>query len=180
MIILVGASASGKTAIARYLIDTFHFKKFVTTTTRKMRIGEKQNIDYHFLTNEEFENKIKNNSFIEYTTYNGFNYGSEQNEIGANKILIVEPNGLNSYLALNDKSIVTFYIECDKKIREKRMIERKDDSREIKERILGDEKIFTNLLKTKVNFTLDSSTDDIKTIGDKIYNLYLNVLTSSK
>ena len=40
MIILIGPSASGKTEIAKYLISTFSFNKFVTTTTRTPRIGE--------------------------------------------------------------------------------------------------------------------------------------------
>ena len=84
MILIVGASASGKTVIAKYLIDTYHFKKFVTSTTRPMRIGEKQNIDYHFLNDEEFDTKIANNDFVEHVTYNGYKYGSERKEIGTN------------------------------------------------------------------------------------------------
>ena len=47
MIILVGQSASGKTSIAKDLIERYGFKKFVTHTTRKPRIGEIQDIDYH-------------------------------------------------------------------------------------------------------------------------------------
>ena len=46
MIILVGPSASGKTEIAKILIKEYGYQKFVTTTTRNIRINEKDNVDY--------------------------------------------------------------------------------------------------------------------------------------
>ena len=61
MIILIGPSASGKTSIAKELIEKYNFKKFVTNTTRKMRVGEINDIDYHFITKEQFLDKLKNN-----------------------------------------------------------------------------------------------------------------------
>jgi len=179
MILIVGASASGKTVIAKYLIDTYHFKKFVTSTTRPMRIGEKQNIDYHFLNNEEFDAKISNNDFVEHVTYNGYKYGSERKEIGTNKILIVEPKGLETYLALKDKTIVSFYIECDEKTRINRMNARNDNKQDIKKRIENDRTIFTSELENKVNYFIDSSCANIQEIGDKIYNLYTAQVTGS-
>jgi Guanylate kinase len=179
MILIVGASASGKTVIAKYLIDTYHFKKFVTSTTRPVRVGEKQNIDYHFLTDEEFDTKIANNDFIEHVTYNGYKYGSERKEIGTNKILIVEPKGLETYLALKDNSIISFYIECDEKIRESRMITRNDNKDDIKKRIMNDRNIFTRQLENKVNYTIDSSFTKIQEIGDQIYKLYTARVTGT-
>jgi guanylate kinase len=179
MILIVGASASGKTVIGKYLIDTYHFKKFVTSTTRPMRIGEKQNIDYHFLTDKEFDEKIKNNEFIEYTTYNGYMYGSERKEIGTNKILIVEPNGLNAYIALKDRTIITFFIKCDENVRKERMILRNDDPKEIKKRLKNDALLFTNSLENDVDYTIDSSFTKKEEIGDKIYKLYLTKVTAS-
>lgn len=180
MIILVGASASGKTVIGKYLISNFHFKKFVTTTTRDMRLNEKQNIDYHFISKEEFFNRIANNDFIEYTEYNGKLYGSEKKEIATNKILILEPNGLKHYLKLNDKNtIVTFYIKCAKNIRIERMEERKDDEVEIKKRIDNDENIFTDELDSLVDYVVDSSNKNVEEMGNLIYKLYVEKITSS-
>ena len=54
MIILVGPSASGKTEIAKILIKEYGYQKFVTTTTRNIRINEKDNADYHFINKEQF------------------------------------------------------------------------------------------------------------------------------
>ena len=60
MLILVGPSASGKTEAVRLLISDYGMKKLVTYTTREMRSGEINHVDYHFLSREDFENKINN------------------------------------------------------------------------------------------------------------------------
>ena len=60
MIILVGPSASGKTEIVKYLIKYFSYTKFVTTTTRNIRVNEINGIDYNFISTTEFLDKIKN------------------------------------------------------------------------------------------------------------------------
>ena len=64
MIILVGPSASGKTEIVKYLIKYFSYTKFVTTTTRNIRVNEINGVDYNFISTAEFLDKIKNNEFI--------------------------------------------------------------------------------------------------------------------
>ena len=69
MIILIGKSASGKTEIAKELIREHGFKKVITTTTRKQRIGEQDKIDYYFISENEFKAKIQSNQFIECSKY---------------------------------------------------------------------------------------------------------------
>lgn len=172
MIILVGPSACGKTVMAKALIEKFNFKKFVTTTTRKMRIGEINDADYHFVDEQTFLEKIKNNEFIEYVKYNENYYGSEKKEIGDKKVIILEPNGLKHFLSLNDKSFVSFYITCDPKVREARMIERGDKKEDIDKRLLNDIFIFDDSLKDIVDFSLDSSTLSIDELARTIYFLY--------
>ena len=178
MIILVGASASGKTAICKELIETYGFCKFVTTTTRDMRINEIQNVDYHFVTKEEFNNKIKNDEFIEYVTYANNYYGSEKKEIGDKKVIILEPLGLLSYLKMHDKRIVTFYIECKEDVRKKRMEERKDNPLDIEKRLENDKLVFTKDIENEVDFVIDSSSLSIKELADTIYFLYLSKIKS--
>ena len=60
MIILVGASASGKSVVVKKMIEKYNFKKVVTYTTRDIRVGEVNDVDYHFVSCEDFLNK-KNN-----------------------------------------------------------------------------------------------------------------------
>ena len=63
MIILVGASASGKTEVAKYLIKNYGFEKVVTFTTRVKRPSEIDKIDYNFVTKDQFL-KLKDENFF--------------------------------------------------------------------------------------------------------------------
>ena len=172
MIILIGASASGKTVIGKYLIDTYKFNKFVTTTTREMRVGEKNDVDYHFVSIDEFLKRIKNNAFVEFVQYNNHYYGSQKSEIDNNKVLIIEAKGLDSYLNLKDKNIVTFYFECSEDIRKSRMIERGDNIIDIEKRLKVDKELFSDSIKKKVDYIINSENKKIEEIGDYIYKLY--------
>ena len=177
MIIIIGPSASGKTEIAKKLIKNFNFEKFITTTTRPIRINEKNNEDYYFVTNEDFLDKINNNEFIEYTLYNSNYYGSYKKEINDNKVIILEPNGLDAFNKLNLKNTISFYIDTDKHIREKRMKDRGDKKEDIEKRLKNDDKIFLNA-KDKVNYKISnnekSSLDEPTNLIYKIYKENIN------
>ena len=64
MVIILGKTCSGKDTIVNKLIDSHGFKKIVTSTTRPMRKGEKQDITYHFLSEEDFKQKINEGYFV--------------------------------------------------------------------------------------------------------------------
>lgn len=172
MIILVGASASGKTVICKELIESFGMQKFVTTTTRNIRVNEKNNFDYHFISKEEFEKKIKDDEFIEHVEYNENLYGSEKKEIADNKVIILEPNGFYHFLKMNDKTFVSFYIDCDEKTRKERMESRLDNKEDIEKRIINDRIVFKDELKNKVDYVINSENSSIKELAAKIYKLY--------
>ena len=83
VIILCAPSGSGKTTLAKFLIskEKFNLKFSVSATTRKKRISEKNNIDYHFISPTIFKNKIKDNEFIEFEkVYDGVYYGTLKSE----------------------------------------------------------------------------------------------------
>src|SRR5574344_1049685 len=105
MIILCGASASRKSEICKSLCFNFGYVKFVTNTTRSKRVGEVNGVDYNFISIEEFENKIKNNEFIEYVKYNNNYYGTEKKSIDDNVVLIIEPNNIRKFMQLNNPHI---------------------------------------------------------------------------
>ena len=69
LLILLGKTCSGKTTIAKELEMKHGFHRIPTTTCRPMRKGEIQDIDYHFISEEEFLEKIENSFFIEYKSY---------------------------------------------------------------------------------------------------------------
>ena len=93
----MGASATGKSEIAKVLVSKYGMHKFVTCTTREKRIGEIDKRDYYFLSIDEFKEKINNDEFIEWTIYNNNYYGSLKKELSNNKVLIVEPNGFSKF-----------------------------------------------------------------------------------
>ena len=59
MLVLVGPSASGKTEATKLLIEKYNLKKLVTYTTRKIRVNEVNGKDYHFISVDEFKQKIQ-------------------------------------------------------------------------------------------------------------------------
>jgi len=83
IIILTAPSGSGKTSIARYLLQSFHNLSFsVSAATRKPREGEVNGSDYYFISEEEFKLHIKNNDFIEWEmVYEGKYYGTLKSEL---------------------------------------------------------------------------------------------------
>ena len=83
IIVLTAPSGSGKTTIARRLMDAQPGLRFsVSATTRPARPTERHGVDYYFLTSEQFDTEISNDSFIEYEeVYPGCRYGTLRSEI---------------------------------------------------------------------------------------------------
>lgn len=175
MIVLAGASASGKTEVAKVLAKKYGITKIVTTTTREKRKGEVNGVDYFFVSKEEFEKMILDDRFVEYTLYNGQMYGSTKDQIANDKCVVIDPAGLRSYINLNNKDIVTFYLEADEETRHKRMILRGDDAEKIKSRIENDRIAFKKKNIAKVDYVIDA--DDkfsIEEVAEKVYQAYIS------
>ena len=78
LIILTAPSGAGKTSITRFLLEKYDRLSFsVSATTRKPRTGEKEGIDYYFISVEDFQNKINAQAFVEWEmVYEGKYYGT--------------------------------------------------------------------------------------------------------
>lgn len=87
MIEIIGKNGAGKSYLANKLYY-LGFKRNVGYTTRPIRDGEIDGIDYFFITKEKFEEYIVNNDFVEYKIRNGFYYGILKNNISNNTILV--------------------------------------------------------------------------------------------
>lgn len=76
--VITGPSGVGKSTLIRKLMEEFpdRFGFSVSHTTRDPRPGEKDGIDYHFVTKAEMEREIKFGSFIEYANVHGNLYGT--------------------------------------------------------------------------------------------------------
>lgn len=178
MIILTGASASGKTATCLYLQEHYGVKKVVTHTTRPMRTGEVNDVDYHFVSKEKFEQMKENNEFIETVTFNGNFYGTSKVEVKLDKCCALEFNGAKTYHSLHDPHIVIFYMKANESLRLSRMQSRGDDPEKIKSRIENDHAAFEmdDSINQIIDYTIDTEKYDIAKAADLIYNEYVRIL----
>lgn len=172
MIVLSGASASGKTEAAKMLMVKYGIQKAITTTTRPMRIHEVDGRDYFFVSPEKFNQLIKEDKFVEHTFYNGNYYGSTKDQIANDRVVVIDLEGLKSYSRLNDKRIVTFYLSTCEEIRFKRMLERGDKKEDAIRRIENDRKVFDHGQIPNVDYKIDSENRTIEEVADLIYELY--------
>jgi len=77
ILVLSGPSGAGKSTIINHAsphIGDYYFS--ISTTTRSPREGEKNGVDYHFVTRDIFEEGIKAGDFLEYATVHGNYYGT--------------------------------------------------------------------------------------------------------
>ena len=84
IIIITAPSGAGKTSITRHLLKTFAGKLAfsISAATRQKREHEKDGVDYHFMSVDEFKEKIQSNSFVEWEmVYEGKYYGTLKSEI---------------------------------------------------------------------------------------------------
>ncbi len=176
MIVLAGASASGKTEVAKELAKKYGITKVITTTTRKMRVNEVNGRDYFFVSKEEFEKMLMEDRFVEHTIYNENLYGSTKDQIAKNKCVVIDPAGLRAYINLNDPSIVTFFLESEEETRYQRMLFRGDKKEDAQRRIEHDRLAFKKENVANVDFHIDSETKTIEEVADDIYNKYIETL----
>jgi len=84
IIIITAPSGAGKTSITRHLLKTFPDQLVfsVSAATRQKRDYETDGVDYHFMSADDFREKIKNNEFVEWEmVYEGKYYGTLKSEI---------------------------------------------------------------------------------------------------
>ncbi|HLO81587.1 MAG TPA: guanylate kinase [Chitinophagaceae bacterium] len=83
IIILTAPSGSGKTSITRYLLKTFPELSFsISAATRKPRGTEKDGVDYYFMSEDDFKEKIHEDAFAEWEmVYEGKYYGTLKQEL---------------------------------------------------------------------------------------------------
>jgi len=83
IIIIAAPSGSGKTSITRYLLQKYPLLSLsISAATRKPRGEEKDGVHYHFISEDEFKQKIEENAFVEWEmVYEGSYYGTLKQEL---------------------------------------------------------------------------------------------------
>ena len=176
MLVLIGKSASGKTTIAQELVKKHGFHSIVTYTTRPMRNDEIQDVTYHFISNEDFEQKIEDGLFAEWKKYDTVHgtwyYGTAIEDIkNADKdsVIILTPQGIRDLKNLSIKNMTVLYIYSNNFTIEHRLEKRGDKGEEICRRMSTDAVDFKNaeLLADKIVYN---------NYSDKFENVIHNVL----
>ena len=178
IIVLLGASGSGKSTIENELAIHHGFKKIISYTTRKPRENEENGKDYFFIDNGTFEEVLKRDLFAEHDEYSQNRlYGTLKSDyVDGNKVVVLTPNGLRQ-LKKNcpNEDIFTVLVEASLGTRVKRYIDRCgvnnfnfDDAGEIFERINRDFGMFLGLEKEVDLVVRNNEGTDIKELATEI------------
>jgi len=144
LLVLSAPSGGGKTTIAKMLLqgrDDLGYS--VSATTRPKRPGERDGVDYYFITREEFVRRQEKGDFLEWATYSGELYGTLKSEIdriftqGRHAVLDVEIEGARQIRKNFRNSLLLFVLPPSADALVQRLIGRKtEDPALVRERIL--------------------------------------------
>ena len=138
LIVVSGPSGVGKdTVVSNYLKLHPEDQLSVSMTSRPMRNGEIDGVNYYFKTKEGFEDAIKNGDLLEYAEYNGNYYGTPKSEVekrienGINVILVIEVVGaMNIKEMMKDKCTLIFVLPPSMDELKERLENRGTDSKD--------------------------------------------------
>lgn len=184
IIVLIGASGSGKSTIEGILSTKYGYERIVSYTTRNPRNNEKNGEDYFFTNNETFQDMKDNGLFIEYDEYSQNRmYGTLFSDyIEGNKVVVLTPNGYRK-IRENYKSDNIFSVLIDTNIgtRIKRYIDRcgvdkfnYDDKNEIAARVERDFGMFLGMEKEVDLVVHNNENTDVNNIAREIINAVSN------
>ena len=116
LLVVSGPSGVGKSTITNRLRADERFWISVSVTTRLMRTGEVDGIDYIFVAEGKFNQMINDNDFLEWADFAGSKYGTPKKAVeealqdGKNVILEIELNGARQ-VRKNSKNAILIFIE---------------------------------------------------------------------
>jgi guanylate kinase len=120
LFVVSGPSGVGKgTLIARARERLPNLQLATSATTRPMRPGEQQGREYHFLTAEEFERRVRQGAFLEHVEFAGHRYGTLRSEVerrlegGANVVLEIDVPGARAIERQLPESVLVFIAPPD-------------------------------------------------------------------
>ena len=193
LIVISGPSGAGKgTIVDRIINEDKKTKVSISMTSREPRGSEVNGVEYFFVTKDEFEEKIKNDEFLEYAKVHAGNYyGTPKANIeenltkGYNVILEIDIQGALTIKEKVKEALFIFIMPPSMEILKERLIKR---NTETKDKILERFKTAYNEINeyTKYNYVvvndkLDDAVDKVKSIikaekcrVDRIEEIYLN------
>ena len=122
IVALMGKAGAGKDAILRTIMEKYgeEFAGIVSCTTRPPREGEIDGISYHFLTNEDFTERLLDGDMIEAVVFRDWCYGTSYDSLNPDKINIgvYNPHGVSVLLDMEyDIDLLPIMVNCNDKTR---------------------------------------------------------------
>lgn len=164
-VVITGGIASGKTTLAE-AFRLYGYKKLITYTTRDKRPFERHGVDYNFISECEFQMRVRDNFFAETTVYGAgrYNhlYGSSREDYQTDipKVIVLNPQGVAS---LDEDAFVIFLKPDDEEIM-RRVKKRGDFIQNVHQRIEDDalylEEMLT-VMKPDLTITANTMDDDM-------------------
>lgn len=117
LLIVSGPSGSGKTTLCRRAEAEGLTSYSISCTTRAPRPGEKDGVDYYFLSQEEFDAKVAAGDFLEYACVHGNSYGTLRSEVvrllesGQHVVMDIDVQGAASIRSCEDPAIRRAYAD---------------------------------------------------------------------
>lgn len=151
VIALIGEAGAGKDTIqqATCQLHPLLFHSIVSCTTRPKRGNEKDGVDYHFITLEDFTRKVLNGDMMEATEFNNWFYGTPINSLVKDKINIgvFNPAGVEALLEDSRLNVTVVRVNCSEKTRLMRCLSREENPNceEICRRYFADKKDFSTM-----------------------------------
>lgn len=182
MLCLIGKTASGKNLTRDKLVEKYHFSPIVTYTTRPMRNGEIKDVTYHFISTDEFLEKIDSGFFAEwksYVTADGLLYYGTALEdcmnATDNDVIILTPDGVRD-LKKNGVNAIAIYLYSNLNTIKHRLEFRGDDEKEVERRISSDIKDFKNAEMLADRIVYNNMNDNIDGVVENIVYWYKKIL----
>ena len=151
IIALIGEAGSGKDRIMKEVLAAApdRFNEIISCTTRPMREGEVEGVNYYYLTGKQFTDKVIADQMLETSGFNGWYYGTSYDSLSADKpnIGVFNPQGIRSLLKRQDIELTVYRVHTSAKIRLLRQLNRENnpDVNEIIRRFMTDTEDFDML-----------------------------------
>ena len=151
-LILLGKSGSGKDFLMRKLVEK-KLRGCLKMTTRPQRKHEIQWVTYEFVADWTFKEKIDNDEFLVYQTFEvtpegkdpeTWYYGITKEEFEKSQVFIMTPGEFENITPEVRKGCFVVYLDIDRDIRESRILGRQDKNDSVTRRLDADEIDFQN------------------------------------